>query len=125
MVFGGTGDLARRKLLPALFYRERDGQLPPESRIIGVSRGELGRAAYAAEVEARCASMLPAEDIDAGASSASSAGSTTSPSTPPARRLGRAGARLGGAEDRVRVFYLATAPELFGPICRRLGAAGL
>ena len=41
VVFGGTGDLARRKLLPALFYRDRDDQLPAESRIIGVSRATL------------------------------------------------------------------------------------
>lgn len=38
VVFGGTGDLARRKLMPGLYYRDRDQQLPPESRIIGVAR---------------------------------------------------------------------------------------
>src|SRR5919106_1235103 len=34
-------------------------------------------------------------------------------------------AKLAGADDRVRVFYLATAPDLFGPICRTLAAAQL
>jgi glucose-6-phosphate 1-dehydrogenase len=126
VVFGGTGDLARRKLLPALFYRERDDQLPAESRIIGISRGALAHAAYAEMVEAALREHLPAEHID------------------PAhleRFLGRlhhvsldvtgeAGwdelaALLSGAEDRVRVFYLATSPSLFGPICRRIGEIGL
>jgi hypothetical protein len=35
VIFGGTGDLARRKLLPALFHRFRDGQMQPGSRVIG------------------------------------------------------------------------------------------
>ena len=43
MVFGGTGDLALRKLLPALYLRDRDGQLPDGSRVIGVSRAEARR----------------------------------------------------------------------------------
>ena len=126
VVFGGTGDLARRKLLPALFYRERDGQAPPESRIVGISRGALNRKAYVALVEAALREHLPAEHIDAAHLE---------------RFLGRlhhvrldvTGERgwqeltalLSGAEDRVRVFYLATAPGLFGPICAKLGDAGL
>ena len=32
VVFGATGDLTLRKLLPALYYRFRDGQMPPESQ---------------------------------------------------------------------------------------------
>jgi len=126
VVFGGTGDLARRKLMPGLFYRDLDDQLPAESRIVGLSRGDLSRAAYAAEIEAALREHVPAERID------------------PVRlerflgRLhhvtldatGEAGWRelaalLGGAGDRVRVFYLATAPSLFGPICRQLAEYGL
>ena len=34
IIFGGTGDLAMRKLLPALYHRDGDGQVTPESRII-------------------------------------------------------------------------------------------
>ena len=34
-VFGATGDLARRKLLPALFHRDFDGQLPEAATILG------------------------------------------------------------------------------------------
>jgi glucose-6-phosphate 1-dehydrogenase len=40
-VFGGTGDLALRKLLPGLYQRELEGQLPPGTRVIGVSRSGL------------------------------------------------------------------------------------
>ena len=41
VIFGGTGDLALRKLLPALFHRYADGQIPAGSRVIGVARDAL------------------------------------------------------------------------------------
>ena len=37
VIFGGTGDLAARKLLPAMFHRFIDGQIPADSRIIGIA----------------------------------------------------------------------------------------
>ena len=44
VVFGATGDLSQRTLLPALFHRDLQGQIPPGSRIIGCSRRALSRA---------------------------------------------------------------------------------
>ena len=41
VVLGATGNLARRKLLPALFQLYLTGHLPPKARIVGVGRGEL------------------------------------------------------------------------------------
>ena len=41
VVFGATGDLAERKLLPALYQRQRAGQFSEPTRIIGTSRSEL------------------------------------------------------------------------------------
>src|SRR6056297_4131083 len=46
VVFGGTGDLARRKILPALFRRFRAGQIGSDARIIGAARSELEDAEY-------------------------------------------------------------------------------
>ncbi len=46
VVFGGTGDLAMRKLLPALFLCDRDGGLAPETRIIAASRDGLADADF-------------------------------------------------------------------------------
>ncbi len=46
VVFGATGDLTIRKLMPALYYRLRDGQIPPEARIIGAARSDLDDGAY-------------------------------------------------------------------------------
>ena len=46
IVFGGTSDLAFRKLIPALFHRDIDGQIPKQARIIGVSRKQLSDQEY-------------------------------------------------------------------------------
>ena len=58
VVFGGTGDLTLRKLLPALYHRFRDGQLPDECRIIArrarpTRRRRLPRAARRGAARAR------------------------------------------------------------------------
>ena len=41
IIFGGTGDLAERKLLPALYHRQKDGQMTEPTRIVGASRSDL------------------------------------------------------------------------------------
>ncbi len=46
VIFGGTGDLARRKILPGLFRRFCSGQMPPEAQIIGAARSELDDDGY-------------------------------------------------------------------------------
>ena len=48
IVFGATGDLAQRKLLPALFHRDLQGQIPLAARIIGSSRRAMTREAFRA-----------------------------------------------------------------------------
>ncbi len=64
IIFGGTGDLAMRKLLPALYHRDRDGQITADSRIIAASRGALTQEDYLATVEASLRSNLAAGDFD-------------------------------------------------------------
>ena len=122
VVFGGTGDLARRKLLPALYYRDLDGQLTSDSLIIGVARRKLEREAYVAQTEAALREHVAAEYLDEACL---------------AQFLGRLRyVALDGASpaawielaatcddpEQIRVFYLATSPDLFGPICRGLAA---
>jgi glucose-6-phosphate 1-dehydrogenase len=58
VVFGGTGDLALRKLLPALYMREHEGQLPPATRIVGVSLQDHDDASYRLRVRAALAEHL-------------------------------------------------------------------
>jgi len=46
VIFGATGDLARRKIFPALYHRFVDGQIPESSRLIGVSRSQHSREEF-------------------------------------------------------------------------------
>ncbi len=59
VVFGATGDLARRKLMPAIYNRMRGGQVADGSRIVGVSRREMSDDEYRAD-DPRGARAVPA-----------------------------------------------------------------
>ena len=125
VVFGGTGDLAMRKLLPGLYHRDGDGQLPPESRIFGAARTELSREAYLGQVE-KALQRFVGEAIDPEVLHRFLARIDYVH----VDALGGVGwdqlaVQLDEAPGRVRVCYLATAPDLFGPICRRLAEAGV
>src|SRR5580704_18823998 len=65
VVFGATGDLTLRKLLPALYYRFRDGQMPPEAHVIAAARSELDDAAYRKRASKALKEHVAREDLDA------------------------------------------------------------
>ncbi|HEY9058508.1 MAG TPA: glucose-6-phosphate dehydrogenase [Aurantimonas sp.] len=127
VVFGGNGDLAERKLLPALYHRDHDGQVPDASRIIGASRSEISDEDYRAfarraiekHVDAadmhqisidRFLSRLHYRKVDARAEEG----------------WDELRALLDEAgEDRVRAFYLAVGPSLFADFARQIGEKGL
>ncbi|KMQ91133.1 glucose-6-phosphate 1-dehydrogenase [Lasius niger] len=60
VIFGGTGDLALRKLLPALFCQFQENNIPEHSRIIGASRAEMTTAQYREETEKALLKFYPA-----------------------------------------------------------------
>ena len=64
VVFGGTGDLAVRKLLPALYLRDRDGQLPADTRIIAASRAGLDESGYRDKVRGELGRFVAADALD-------------------------------------------------------------
>jgi len=64
VIFGGTGDLARRKILPGLFRRFLSGQMPEESRIIGAARSDLDRDGYRAMIKDAIAEFGGEEKTD-------------------------------------------------------------
>ena len=89
VVFGGTGDLAVRKLLPALYLRDRDGQLPAETRIIAASRAGLDEAGYRDKVRGELGRFVAADALDdAGHSTGFWPGCTTPASISPTRLTG-------------------------------------
>ena len=122
VVFGATGDLTLRKLLPALYYRFRDGQMPPESRVIAAARSKLTDDDYRQRATKALAEHVAREDLDPEVSDRFCARlsfvrlDATKADDSGWDALGR----MLDAE-RVRVFYLATSPDLYGPICGNIG----
>src|SRR6266545_92367 len=51
VIFGATGDLTHRKLLPALYNLAADGELPPAVSVIGFARREKGDDDFRKEME--------------------------------------------------------------------------
>jgi glucose-6-phosphate 1-dehydrogenase len=126
VVFGGTGDLALRKLLPGLYQRFRDRQMPAEARICGLSRREISDDDYRETVRSALKEHVDAGDLHPeevenflGRLSYISLDATGHRGWPNLAQW------LASSGDRVRVFYLATAPDLFGPVCGKLGEEGL
>ena len=124
VIFGGTGDLAVRKLLPALFHRFADGQIPDGSRIIGIAREALDDDGYRALLR----KALVASDGSVGTEQLDTFLKLVAYRSLDARKADGwedfAGL-IGEHPDHVRVFYLSTSPELFVDICARLGQYGL
>jgi len=126
VLFGGTGDLAWRKLIPALFQAWRHGKLPAGGRIIAVARLERSDDEYRATIRERFV------EVDSAKRPSDEAYHGFAQLLHYRRMdLGKpddyAGLRTQiesrGAESVV--FFLATSPHLFAPICTQLGAAGL
>ena len=126
VLFGGTGDLTWRKLMPALFQAFRHGKLPPDGRILAVARDARSDAEYrefirerfpevdsakrpSAEEFARFAELLHYRRMDL--------------SKPDDYAGLKQWIDARGADTAV--LYLATSPYLFPVICAQLGAAGL
>ncbi|NBT52353.1 MAG: glucose-6-phosphate dehydrogenase, partial [Marivivens sp.] len=124
VIFGGTGDLARRKILPGLFRRFLSGQMTPESRIIGAARSEMDADGFRQVVADAIQEFGGAEKSEKKAI---------------AEFLGRLDyvaidakgeggwAQLAGLmrDGVVRAFYFSVAPSLFGDLAERLHLHGI
>jgi glucose-6-phosphate 1-dehydrogenase len=129
VIFGASGDLTKRKLLPSLFHLEQQGLLPKQFAIVGVARRPLGDE-FAQDMKA---GVVEFGGIDAG--DPKLAEFIQKISYYPLRfddgpgyagleaELERIAKEKGIGGDRL--FYLATAPEYFAPIIENLGAQGM
>ena len=126
VVFGGTGDLARRKLIPSLYHRFCDGQISTKSRIIGASRSQLSRDEYLNLIKEAYQSFNPDEELDdkKWAAFCELIEYATIDVTADKDWSGLAN-KLDKSEKLIRVFYLAVPPAIFSNICQGLKAAGL
>ncbi len=125
LLFGGTGDLVTRKLLPALYRRHAAGQVSAESRIYGIARTGLSRAEYSTRAESACREFL-GKEFDA-AHWAAFSGLLGYLKLDAAAEADYATLRtlLEGRDDTIRVFFFSTASNLFTVICRNLAKAAV
>ena len=119
VIFGGTGDLARRKILPGLYRRFCSGQMPEQARIIGAARGEMDDAGFRDLIRDAIKEFAKKNECDD-------------------EQIGAFLQRLhfvtidakgeGGWSDLrdlmrdgvVKAFYFSVAPSLFGDLAKRL-----
>ena len=126
IIFGGAGDLALRKLMPALFHRDGDSQLPPDSRIISLGRRQLERDDFLQRVEASLRARLPAGELnDENWQSFASRLEYISADAWDPSTWNHLVAALKEHENRIRVVYLATAPDLYGSVAAGFHQRGL
>ncbi|HEY2182369.1 MAG TPA: glucose-6-phosphate dehydrogenase [Solirubrobacteraceae bacterium] len=130
VIFGATGDLARRKLLPALYNLAQDGALPGRFRLVGVSRQEKAHEDYRAECEEairRFSRRQPTDDVLKGLLEDVRYVPGVFDDDSVYAELGKVLDEYDeqAAEPLNRAFYLSTAPEFFPVIVERLGKSKL
>ncbi|MDA3889568.1 MAG: glucose-6-phosphate dehydrogenase [Allgaiera sp.] len=124
VIFGGTGDLARRKILPGLYRRFLAGQMPDDARIIAAARSEMDEDAYRAFVAEAIAEFIEPAHRDKAQIQAFLA------------RLSYVATDAKGADGWdalkalmrdgvVRAFYFSVAPSLFGALADKLHEYGI
>ncbi|TNC50447.1 glucose-6-phosphate dehydrogenase [Rubellimicrobium rubrum] len=124
VIFGGTGDLARRKILPGLFRRFRAGQMPEGSRIIGAARGNLETSAYRDLVRGGIQEFGGSESSD-GDSLAAFLDSLQYVSIDATGEGGWQSLAGLVRPDVIKAFYFSVAPSLFGALAERLHMHGI
>ncbi len=125
LLFGATGDLSQRMLLPSLYGLHADGLLPPELTITGTARSEHDDAGFRDFARRALDQYLPDDRKDEAALAAflerlffqSLDASRT-------EHFDDLAAKLGDISGGLAIF-LSTAPWLFGPTIKGLEAAGL
>ncbi len=129
VIFGGSGDLTKRKLLPALFHLRQTGLLPPQFAIVGVARRPIGDE-FAADMRQGIVEFGGIDPADPELNEFASHISyyALNFSDPQGysglkAELDRIAEEKGIGPDRL--FYLATAPEFFAGIVENLGAQGM
>ena len=119
VIFGGTGDLARRKILPGLFRRFLAGQMPNDSRIIGAARSDLDGDAYREMIKAAIAEFGGPEKNETDQVSAFLERLDYVPIDAKGTGGWDALAKIV-RKDVVQAFYFSVAPSLFGDLAERL-----
>jgi glucose-6-phosphate 1-dehydrogenase len=128
VILGASGDLTHRKLVPALYHLFRKGRLPKDTRIVGFSRTAFTHEAWRSDL-AKAVARFVGNDFDAALWDrfsqniyyhAGDIGQAEDFTT-----LARLLSEIEKNEASTRVYYLATAPQFYGPAVEQLGRSGL
>lgn len=124
VLFGATGDLARRKILPSLFHRFQIAQFSPQSRIIGTSRSKLDKSGFQEFVAEAIREFgqegeTGEEDIAAFVQLLDYVPVDAKDDT------GWKALKSHLRADVIRVFYLSVGPSLFPEIASRLSSCNI
>lgn len=128
VLFGATGDLTHRKLIPALYHLAQEGHLPAQYAVVGQARREWSDEQFRDELKASFQERTSAFETfwpQFAAHLSYSAGNFDDPAAYAKlkERLEQLDAEHGIGGNRL--YYLAVSPEFFAPIVEHLGSAGL
>jgi glucose-6-phosphate 1-dehydrogenase len=128
VIFGASGDLTSRKLIPALYLLHKKGRLPKGTRIVGVARTKFTHDAWREDLAASTQKYLKAA-FDPATWQAFAANIYYQPGDIDKAEdfagLGKLLDELEGGQATTRLYYLATAPSLYAMAIAHLGAAAL
>jgi glucose-6-phosphate 1-dehydrogenase len=128
VIFGASGDLTSRKLIPALYELHRKNRLPPETRIVGFARSKFTDAEWRASLT-ETTQKFDRDGFEPDVWNAFASSIYYQPGdietaidfSALAKRL----TELEGASGATRIYYLATAPRFYETAAEQLGASGL
>lgn len=125
-LFGATGDLAGRKLYPALYCLFRDQHLPAGCRILGLARSQMSRDEFVGQIREKLREHAPEGEYEDSVWAEFSEMLDYQPldvhSTESFQNMA---SHLSDRGERPLIHYLSTSPSLYGDICRGLESVGL
>jgi glucose-6-phosphate 1-dehydrogenase len=128
VIFGASGDLTSRKLIPALYSLFHKGRLPKETRVIGVSRTAFTSEAWRQELT-QTTQKFAGSEFNAASWEKFAANIHYQPGDidklADFQALAKLLDQLEGAPGATRLYYLSTAPALYATAITNLGEAGL
>ena len=127
IIFGISGDLSRRKLLPALYHLTSLGLLPPDTTLVGITRQKITPDQLIEQTKLCVLEKDGVCDAQAFRRFRSQLKTFTMDMTDLAdyHRLADYLQEVEGGDGMNRLFYLSIPPQVFGPIIDNMGHAGL
>src|ERR1700749_3455368 len=129
VIFGASGDLTKRKLLPALFHLEQSGLLPAEFSVVGVARRPL-QDEFQKDMREGILKFGGVKEGDQKLDEFMKKVTYHAMNFDDPEGYGKLKTLLEGIDEKQgtkgnRLFYLATAPEYFAEIIEQLGKHGM